>query len=384
MVHSTNQHMPGHGTTLETRQTLNAFHTQSQQQSQLLKASLTDRTGDLSLPQESPNKKRKKETAKNYFKNKKNNNDKKKALQNVNQQKTHRINRHNDDCKEKETKIRGAGAGAGAGDDDGCENDECDFDELMALYESAGSRTNKAIKLPGSKPKKKQKAKALPLPVETTAAIAHISASTVGATTTVKSGGADAINSNNNKSIESTSNKKTQLPCRYWIHGRCQQGDTCPFLHEGEPLVTVCRFFKTNSCYNGESCPFSHDLKLEPCRFFHLKGVCENGIGCPFSHEPLTRDFRRRLHLSTGPCRFFHFKGFCNDGEECLFSHEPIKEAQLAELESTLELCKHYHLSGTCKQGDNCFFLHDEASESAVQKFLEKNKANKNINVNEN
>ncbi|KAI9012674.1 hypothetical protein CLU79DRAFT_400753 [Phycomyces nitens] len=216
----------------------------------------------------------------------------------------------------------------------------------MALYESAGSKKPEVSK---KKPKPKiKKAKKTALPVKT----------------------------EQKRDNQDMVDKKEKLPCRYWTNNRCQQGDKCPFLHEGQPLVTVCRYFKSNSCYNGESCPFSHDLKLEPCRFFHVKGVCENGAICPFSHEPLTRDLRRRLHQSTGPCRFFHFKGFCNDGEECLFSHEPINADQRADLESTLELCKHYHLSGACKKGDDCFFLHGEASERARQRFMENHKAN--------
>ncbi|KAI7866631.1 hypothetical protein BDF14DRAFT_821374 [Spinellus fusiger] len=147
----------------------------------------------------------------------------------------------------------------------------------------------------------------------------------------------------------------------------------CLFLHTGPSFITVCRFFKTNSCHNGDDCAYSHDLSLEPCRFFHVKGICESGASCPFSHEPLTPDFRRRLHAMTGPCRFFHFKGYCNDGDQCLFSHTEITDEQRVELESTLELCRHYHSTGICKKGDDCFYLHGEASQEARALFLKNN-----------
>ncbi|KAI8370517.1 uncharacterized protein BYT42DRAFT_582704 [Radiomyces spectabilis] len=155
-------------------------------------------------------------------------------------------------------------------------------------------------------------------------------------------------------------NSRASVPCRFWLKGKCKSGEQCPFQHEGDPFVSVCRFFKTNSCVNGDQCPMSHDLRLEPCRFYHVKGVCDSGEMCPFSHEPLTPTLLRRLHVMTGPCRFYHFKGYCNSGDQCLFSHTDISEAERRKLEKTLLPCKFYHSHGSCAAGDDCFYLHDE------------------------
>ncbi|KAF7730596.1 hypothetical protein EC973_001978 [Apophysomyces ossiformis] len=147
--------------------------------------------------------------------------------------------------------------------------------------------------------------------------------------------------------------------CKFWPQGKCSEGDKCPFRHEGEQIIPVCRFFKTNSCTLGDKCPFLHDLKLEPCRFFHVQGSCEGGDLCPFSHEPLTPVKLKRLHAMTGPCRFYHLKGYCTTGNSCLFSHDEISEKERQELENTLLPCKYFNTPSGCKAGDSCFYLHE-------------------------
>ncbi|KAG2230723.1 hypothetical protein INT48_004776 [Thamnidium elegans] len=187
----------------------------------------------------------------------------------------------------------------------------------------------------------------------------------------------EAGGSNKTPVNKNNKNQKKFVPtvvCSYFLKGFCKQGDACTFKHEGEPappptLKTVCQFFKTGSCNQGAECLYSHDLKIEPCRFFHLKGTCEQEDRCPYSHEPLTEDGLNRLRALTGPCRFFHFKGYCNTGDACLFSHAEASEEEKKVVESNILACRFFHITKNCKEGDNCFYLHDEASEEQIRKL---------------
>ncbi|KAI8818645.1 uncharacterized protein EV422DRAFT_498787, partial [Fimicolochytrium jonesii] len=96
--------------------------------------------------------------------------------------------------------------------------------------------------------------------------------------------------------------KAAKTPCEFWQQGRCNQGDNCPYSHDGEGSSFAerlpCRFYKSGSCQRGDECIYSHDLKSEPCVFFHLKqhkGGCQKGDECPFSHEPMTDEQKEIL-----------------------------------------------------------------------------------------
>ena len=80
-------------------------------------------------------------------------------------------------------------------------------------------------------------------------------------------------------------------PCRFFLEGRCKEGDACGFLHEGSPRrrSDVCKFFIAGNCHKDKDCLFSHDLKSAPCRRLHLDGRCRDGASCRFSHAELSR-----------------------------------------------------------------------------------------------
>jgi hypothetical protein len=93
-----------------------------------------------------------------------------------------------------------------------------------------------------------------------------------------------------------------------------------------EPII--CKFFIEGRCQKGNECPFSHNTpmnkKLEPCKYY-LNGFCAKNEKCLFMHA----DF---------PCKFFHRKNnnnnnksSCLHGDQCRFSHEPISNPLLLE-----------------------------------------------------
>eukprot|EP00891_Asterochloris_glomerata_P004617 jgi/Astpho2/4617/Aster-00192 len=58
-----------------------------------------------------------------------------------------------------------------------------------------------------------------------------------------------------------------------------------------------------------------------PCKFFR-RGFCQDGESCPFMHEESGEgpsSLPRNAHLI--PCKFFN-RGYCQDGEVCPFLHE--------------------------------------------------------------
>ena len=95
-----------------------------------------------------------------------------------------------------------------------------------------------------------------------------------------------------------------------------------------EPIL--CKFFMEGRCQKGNECPFSHNApinkKLEPCKYY-LNGFCAKNDKCMFMHAEF-------------PCKFFHRnktagnsngKSSCLHGDQCRFSHEPILNPLLLE-----------------------------------------------------
>ncbi|CAN6463076.1 unnamed protein product [Victoria cruziana] len=77
--------------------------------------------------------------------------------------------------------------------------------------------------------------------------------------------------------------------CKYYLHGRCQQGKECKFSHDVVPLTKSqpCTHFASAShpCLKGDECPFDHDLSKYPCTKFVKTGSCYRGDKCLFSHK---------------------------------------------------------------------------------------------------
>jgi hypothetical protein len=81
-----------------------------------------------------------------------------------------------------------------------------------------------------------------------------------------------------------------QVACKFFLDGRCEKGDACPFAHQGEQVrkQDLCKYFLVGKCSKGAACLYSHDPGAFPCRFFFTVG-CDRD-GCTFSHASLTPD----------------------------------------------------------------------------------------------
>ncbi|XP_072266635.1 zinc finger CCCH domain-containing protein 3 [Pyxicephalus adspersus] len=125
--------------------------------------------------------------------------------------------------------------------------------------------------------------------------------------------------------------------CMYYNRfGRCNRGDSCPFIHDPEK-VAVCTMFLRGTCKKTDgTCPFSHKVskeKMPVCSYF-LKGICHK-TDCPYSHVYVSR--------KAEVCQDF-LKGYCPMGAKCKKKH-------------TL-LCPHYARDGTCPNGSKCKLQH--------------------------
>lgn len=113
-------------------------------------------------------------------------------------------------------------------------------------------------------------------------------------------------NANNSSEMSST----TQTPdekefCLDHLTGRCN--NKCGRWHQMRHLrlFGVCKFYIAGRCANGDSCVFMHEEF--PCRFYHLDlkhPTSKDGSDCRFKHggplsEHLCRYFRRQIEIWT-------------------------------------------------------------------------------------
>jgi len=147
------------------------------------------------------------------------------------------------------------------------------------------------------------------------------------------------------------------IPCKYFKQGRCRKGDQCEFLHEGPPVCQevppkqpeesvkgkgICKWFILGQCWAGDKCKYLHDISL-------------NG---PSKYKTL-------------PCKHY-MKGHCLKGEKCTFIHDP-EALKLLQHDESMEdpvkyrtvPCKHWVMTGDCFRGDMCKFLHQEGLQSS-------------------
>uniref|UniRef100_A0A0E0JKB2 C3H1-type domain-containing protein n=1 Tax=Oryza punctata TaxID=4537 RepID=A0A0E0JKB2_ORYPU len=79
---------------------------------------------------------------------------------------------------------------------------------------------------------------------------------------------------------------KVVQDCRFYLHGKCQQGNLCKFSHDTTPLTKSkpCTHYARGSCLKGDDCPYDHELSKYPCHNFMENGMCIRGDKCKFSH----------------------------------------------------------------------------------------------------
>ncbi|XP_077979014.1 uncharacterized protein LOC144434439 [Glandiceps talaboti] len=87
----------------------------------------------------------------------------------------------------------------------------------------------------------------------------------------------------------------SQVPCKFFLEGKCAKGGDCPFNHDVMPhkKQELCKFYLNGSCAKGETCLYLHGQY--PCKFFHTGAECYQGNNCKFSHAPLTDETRPLL-----------------------------------------------------------------------------------------
>ncbi|XP_074523499.1 uncharacterized protein zc3h3 [Halichoeres trimaculatus] len=125
--------------------------------------------------------------------------------------------------------------------------------------------------------------------------------------------------------------------CMYYNRfGRCNRGNSCPFIHDPDK-VAVCTRFLRGTCKQADgTCPFSHKVakeKMPVCSYF-LKGICNNS-DCPYSHVYVSR--------KAEVCQDF-VKGYCPEGEKCKKKHTLV--------------CPDFSKTGTCARGASCKLQH--------------------------
>ncbi|CAJ1059423.1 LOW QUALITY PROTEIN: zinc finger CCCH domain-containing protein 3 [Xyrichtys novacula] len=125
--------------------------------------------------------------------------------------------------------------------------------------------------------------------------------------------------------------------CMYYNRfGKCNRGNSCPFIHDPDK-VAVCTRFLRGTCKQADgTCPFSHKVakeKMPVCSYF-LKGICNNS-DCPYSHVYVSRNAK--------VCEDF-VKGYCPEGAKCKKKHTLV--------------CPDFSKTGTCPRGASCKLQH--------------------------
>ncbi|XP_054023286.1 zinc finger CCCH domain-containing protein 3 isoform X2 [Dryobates pubescens] len=133
--------------------------------------------------------------------------------------------------------------------------------------------------------------------------------------------------------------KKKKEYCMYYNRfGKCNRGDSCPYIHDPEKVAVCTRFLRGTCKKTDGTCSFSHKVskdKMPVCSYF-LKGICSNS-NCPYSHVYVSR--------KAEVCQDF-LKGYCPMGEKCKKKHTLV--------------CPDFAKKGVCPRGAKCKLLHPQ------------------------
>ncbi|XP_027765226.1 zinc finger CCCH domain-containing protein 3-like [Empidonax traillii] len=103
--------------------------------------------------------------------------------------------------------------------------------------------------------------------------------------------------------------KKKKEYCMYYNRfGRCNRGQSCPYIHDPDKVAVCTRFLRGTCKKTDGTCPFSHKVSKDkmPVCSYYLKGICSNS-NCPYSHVYVSR--------KAEVCQDF-LKGYCPMGEK--------------------------------------------------------------------
>ncbi|XP_071594655.1 zinc finger CCCH domain-containing protein 3 [Heliangelus exortis] len=133
--------------------------------------------------------------------------------------------------------------------------------------------------------------------------------------------------------------KKKKEYCMYYNRfGKCNRGESCPYIHDPEKVAVCTRFLRGTCKKTDGTCSFSHKVskdKMPVCSYF-LKGICNNS-NCPYSHVYVSR--------KAEVCQDF-LKGYCPMGEKCKKKHTLV--------------CPDFAKKGVCPRGAQCKLLHPQ------------------------
>lgn len=145
---------------------------------------------------------------------------------------------------------------------------------------------------------------------------------------------------------------KTQLDswdsrmCKDFFTSGCEQGDNCSLKHTSYIREIVCRFFLIHGkCQKGAQCPFIHSLvseKLPHCKNQSGNSKCTNPQ-CKFKHSD--KEIKECIYYNLG---------FCQMGKFCKFKHEGK------------DLCRNNKEQGFCSE-NNCSMYHIQDSEDLTR-----------------
>ncbi|XP_077207431.1 zinc finger CCCH domain-containing protein 3 [Paroedura picta] len=139
--------------------------------------------------------------------------------------------------------------------------------------------------------------------------------------------------------------KKKEYCMYYNRFGKCNRGESCPYIHDPEKVAVCTRFLRGTCKKTDGTCPFSHKVskdKMPVCSYF-LKGICSNS-DCPYSHVYVSR--------KAEVCPDF-LKGYCPLGEKCKKKHTLV--------------CPDFSKNGTCPKGSQCKLQHLQRKSRARQ-----------------
>ncbi|XP_051567727.1 zinc finger CCCH domain-containing protein 3 [Myxocyprinus asiaticus] len=134
--------------------------------------------------------------------------------------------------------------------------------------------------------------------------------------------------------------QKAKQYCMYYNRfGKCNHGDTCPYIHDPDKVAVCTRFLRGTCKQTDGTCPFSHKVakeKMPVCSYF-LKGICNNS-SCPYSHVYVSR--------KAAVCKDF-VRGYCPQGDKCKKKHTLV--------------CPEFSSTGVCPRGSKCKLHHRQS-----------------------